>query len=471
MGTPNKELARRLRAADYFTLGFGACVGTGWIILMGEWLYFAQGPVAAAAGFGLAFLLMLPLAYCYAELAPMFERSGGAIVYVQKAFGRPVLTFTVAWFMLLAYGVLCPWETIAIGSLTSEALSAGVAGATDSAVAAHGVQIALGCLLALIVAAANYFGSQLMAALQKYLTYLLILTGLAVVVGGFGDGSLAAALHVGTPGGEGWGQSVARGTLWMASLAPFFLAGFETVAQGSEERGAIPAARLGKTLVLALMSAALFYVLVCFALGASLPDAAYRASEAPKILQTLRSALHGEALARVAAIGALAGLVTTFNSFFYGTARVLLGMGRAGFLPSALARVHPRYGTPHIAILVCLVLSVAGPFFGRAWLVPFATIGGIGFVVVYLGGAMAARRLRKTCPDLERPYKMPGGAGMAALGVVTSSVLLALCLVPGLGNALGWPLDYEILGGWCVLGAATWLVYGRRRHTSADRTT
>lgn len=467
MDASNQELARRLRAVDYFTLGFGACVGTGWIVLMGDWLYGAQGPVAAAAGFGLAFLLMLPLGYCYAELAPMFQRSGGAIVYAEKAFGMPALTFAVAWFMLLAYGVLCPWETIAIGTLASQVLPAFSADGADSALG-EWMPVALGCSLALIVTVANYFGSHLMAALQKYLTYVLILTGVVVIVGGFVDGSLEGLLHAETPEGEGWGYSVARGTLWMVSVAPFFLAGFETIAQGSEERGRIPAANLGKTVVLALMSAALFYVLVCLALGASLPDSAYRAPDAPKILACLRLTLHGEVLARVAAIGALAGLVTTFNSFFYGTARVLLSMGRAGFLPRALAQVHGKHGTPHVAILVCFALSLLGPFLGSGWLVPFATIGGIGFVVVYLGGALAARRLRAISLDVERPYRMPGGIGMATLGVVTSSVLLVLCLVPGLGNALGWPKDHAILGVWCLLGALAWVVYGRRHHSSID---
>src|SRR2546427_10064774 len=101
-------LARRLRAADYFTLGFGTMVGVGWLVLMDDWLA-RGGPVGVMLGFAIGGLALLPLAIVYGRLVTAIPDAGSEIAYVAGAFswgaGSPP-PCRVSW----AHRTPVPWE-------------------------------------------------------------------------------------------------------------------------------------------------------------------------------------------------------------------------------------------------------------------------------------------------------------------------------------------------------------------------
>lgn len=466
MAVQGKEtkLTKTLTPVDYFTLGFGAIVGVGWVALMGDWIGLGGGVIPAAVGFCLAAILMLPASFCYAELASSIPVAGGSIAYSYRAYGTGV-AYWVGWFTLLAYVSVCPWEAIAIGHVLAGLFPVFKVVPLYSA---RGYEIYLpvmvvGVICTLVITWANYRGVKQMAALQKILTYLLMIAGVLVIVFGFvfGKPSNIMPVFVSKEGSE-WG--IWSGIFSVFVLAPFFLAGFDTIAQGAEEAGKINYSNLGKTVFLSMISAALFYILVIIAAGFSWPW-----QELVKMdfatSKVFASALQIPVLAWVAILGALAGLITTFNALFYATTRVIFAMSRARLLPGVFSRLHPKYQTPYIAVLFTGAISMLGPFLGRKWLVPLADIGGIGFVAMYLGGAMAAYKLRSAEPGLIRPYQMPGGKLMAAVAAIASVIILFFALFPGLPSSLAWPTDYLVFIGWLVLGA---VIYGA---SSADRST
>jgi hypothetical protein len=72
----------------------------------------------------------------------------------------------------------------------------------------------------------------------------------------------------------------------------------------------------------------------------------------------------------------MGGILTTWNAFLIGGSRAIYALARAGQLPRSLGKLHPRYNTPHNAVLLIGALSVISPLFGRPALVWLADAGG-----------------------------------------------------------------------------------------------
>ena len=97
------QLARQLRAVDYFALGFGAMVGVGWLVVMDDWLG-RGGPLGAILGFVICGVALLPVGYVYGKLAAAMPDAGSEIAYTAR-FGDRV-SFAAGWMMMLAYLVV-----------------------------------------------------------------------------------------------------------------------------------------------------------------------------------------------------------------------------------------------------------------------------------------------------------------------------------------------------------------------------
>ena len=130
-------------------------------------------------------------------------------------------------------------------------------------------------------------------------------------------------------------------------------------------------------------------------------------------------------------------------------------------LPRQFCRLHPRYGTPVIAIILVSLATMVAPFFGRpalVWLVDagsFATVGG------YLLVAAAFVALHRKHPAFPRPYRVQRPRLIGGLALLTTMFFAALYL-PGSPSALLWPYEWVIVLGWAVLGALVGLVFTRR---------
>jgi APA family basic amino acid/polyamine antiporter len=139
----------------------------------------------------------------------------------------------------------------------------------------------------------------------------------------------------------------------------------------------------------------------------------------------------------------------------------VFALARSGLLPAWLGHLHPRFNTPANAILLIGGLSLLAPLFGRPALVWLVDAGGFGIVVAYGFVVISFVVLRLREPDLERPFRAPGGIAMACVaGALT--LWLATLYLPGSPSALLWPEEWLIVLGWAVLGAV--LLLGAPRH-------
>jgi APA family basic amino acid/polyamine antiporter len=147
--------------------------------------------------------------------------------------------------------------------------------------------------------------------------------------------------------------------------------------------------------------------------------------------------------------GGLAALSSVMVVMMLAQPRIFLSMSRDGLLPKWAGRVHPRFHTPHISTLMTgIVVALA------AGLTPIGTLGSLvsigtlmAFVIVSIGIIV----LRRTRPDLDRPFRMPW---VPVLPVLSAAVSLTLML--GLPRA-----TWERLVIWMAVGVVLYFAYGR----------
>src|SRR5258707_2372084 len=92
-------------------------IGTGWVILMDDWLG-RGGPLGAMIGFLMGGILLLPIGYVYGQWVRRLPDAAGGAAYTPPVFS-PVLGFLTGWMMLLGYFIVCPWGAVGLGELAA----------------------------------------------------------------------------------------------------------------------------------------------------------------------------------------------------------------------------------------------------------------------------------------------------------------------------------------------------------------
>src|SRR6202795_1045927 len=174
-------LAHQLRLHDYFALAFGTMIGTGWLVLMDDWLG-RGGPLGAILAFVLGGIVLLPVGYVYGQWVKRLPDAAGEAAYTAQVF-PPVVSYFTGWMMLLAYFIVCPWEAVALGKI-----AAYIFPSLDSfelyRVAGQPVflpRLVLGIALTLFLATVNYRGIRLSANFQNVMTTMVLLLFLVLV--------------------------------------------------------------------------------------------------------------------------------------------------------------------------------------------------------------------------------------------------------------------------------------------------
>src|SRR6266446_4167910 len=161
------NLARKLRLHDYFALAFGTMIGTGWLILMDDWLG-RGGPLGAILGFVIGGILLLPVGYVYGQWVQRLPDAASEAAYAAQVF-PPIVSYFTGWMMLLAYFIVCPWEAVAVGKIAAYILPS-LNSFELYRVAGQPVflpRLALGIALTLFLATLNYRGIHVSANFQK----------------------------------------------------------------------------------------------------------------------------------------------------------------------------------------------------------------------------------------------------------------------------------------------------------------
>ena len=449
-----------LNLIDFFMLGFGSIVGVGWAVASNGWMASGGGVIPAVLGFLFFTIILIPVGFCYAELTCAMPVFGGEVAFSYKSFGTFV-SFLCGWALALAYVIIVPWEAIYINdilALVIPALKAGEPLYTLAGVGIYGPGLIVGIVLSLFIIAINWRGIRIAGKVQTFLGGFLAIVGLLIIVLAFTKFNPENLQPLYENVGKGTHTSMFTGIMAMMVVAPFFLGGFDTIPQGAEEGSSgLNYKNLGKVIVLALLSAGVFYALILFSTGAAVPWQEYTEYPRPAI-SILFTTFYGNSFSGVlmywlAWMAAMAGLFTTWNGFYIASARLLLGMGRARLIPKFFTTIHPKYGTPRGANMFIAVACLTAPFVGMGVVDPLTCAGGVGFVVGWFITSISAIKLRYSAPDMIRPYKAPGGVASMLIAAVVSGIVIIISFVPGLPSYAGH-LASIICVVWVALGLA-----------------
>ncbi len=410
---------RRLGLFDVLCLGVNATVGSGVFALpddmqraMGGWSPFA---------YLLCTLLLLPVALCFAELSGRFDETGGAFVYARHAFGDKV-GFVVGWYC---------WAATFIAWAANTTLFIELCG-----LHAYPWNKLLSALAIVALGVVNYFGVKPGALLVNAVVIGklgAIFCFLAVAVFAIQPGHFGGPLPLGV---AGVGQGI--------YLALFPLQGFEVtpVAAGETDnpRRNVPLGTMG-----ALLLSALLFIIVQATLVGSYPALA---DESPKPLADAARYL-GRGIGLIVLVGSMVS-VGGFNAgSALGAPRYAQAIANRGLLPRPLARIHPRFATPHLAIAATTTISaILAFFFDYRQLVGMSNVT---VVVQYLFACLAVLALRRRAAPPESPawvtpegpvYRSAATAGRAAPWVIPGGPIVpvlgaigSLLLVTGASQA------------------------------------
>jgi amino acid transporter len=454
---PGEGLSRSISIRNLFSLAFGAIVGTGWIVVAGDWLARA-GSIGAIAAFVVGGALTILVGLCYAEIATAIPATGGEVAYARLGFGQST-AFAVGWFLTLLYIAVVAFEAISIGWLTTALFPAASGPVLFRSLGAdqHLGDLVLGLGGMAIVTWLNYVGTRSAAAAQDWLVALKLIFTAAFVGAAFAFGSTVNL----EPEFNGAGVSDALGGFFaVLAMTPFWFAGFGSIAQamGEKERGRL--SLVVPLVIIVIAASTIFYALVIAAAAVVVPRSMLLNQNLP-VADVMGIA--GASGWRVAVILAgIAGLAATWNVMFFMATRVLFALGREGDLPTWFGKAHPRYGTPSNAILFVGFVASGLTLLGRSFINPAIATGGVVVAGVFLLVAILVLRLRRTRPDLERPYRTPGGRTIPLAAAAYAVCMLGLALRQSYLDASGGiPVELVLLGGWALVGALFWQVRAR----------
>jgi APA family basic amino acid/polyamine antiporter len=427
-------LARKLRLHDYFALAFGTMIGTGWLVLMDDWLG-RGGPAGAALGFAIGGIILLPVGYVYSQWVKRLPDAAGEAAYTAQVF-PPMVSYFTGWMMLLAYFIVCPWEAVALGKI-----AAYIFPSLDSfelyRVAGQPVflpRLILGVALTLLLATINYRGIRLSANFQKTMSSMVLLI-FAALVGISAVRGAPANFH------PAFHATPFLSIFLTLQIVPYFLTGFESAPKYAEE--ASPDFRnknYMQAIVLALGVGAVFYAL-------SIAAVSYIAPWQSLLGQRFATAIafeHGLGKhwpAQLILVMALFGLFQCFNGNFAASTRLLFAFARRGTVTPRFATVHERFFTPSVAVIGITVGTLLGVLLGDAILVPVTEVGSMASALGWLAACLSfwlvepRRRMRL----------------IASLGICVSLLFILMKLVPAFPGHFSLA-EWIALTFWLVLG-------------------
>ncbi len=449
--TPDAEdtgLRRCLSAFDLTLLGIGAIIGTGIFVLTGHAAATQAGP-AVILSFVVAGLACAFAALAYAELAASVGGVGSAYGYSYAAFGE-FLAWIIGWDLILEYAVSVAavangWSgyfttaLAAIGHPIPEALTKGPH--DGGLINLPAVLIIIALMVTLII------GIKQSARLNAGMVLIKLLT-ITVFIGVALFNINPANWDVFMP--YGWFDTLENGktigVLAGASLVFFAYVGFDAVSTAVEE-AKDPQRDVPKGILWSLGFCTLIYIVVSGLLTLVVP---YYSLNVPSPVAEALRLLGINWAAALVATGVIAGLTTVMLVLYYALTRIIMGMSRDGLLPAYFGTVNEKTHTPVRNTIICGVIMAS--FAGLVPLGVLAELVNIGTLAAFVMVCIGVIVLRKSQPDLPRPFKIPGGIIIPVLGVLSCGALIAF--LPAVTH-----LRFLL---WLLAGAAIYFCYSMR---------
>ena len=463
------SLSRDLGLFDVTMIGVGAMIGAGIFGLTGIAAGVA-GPVGLLLAFFLNGVVTSMTGLTYAELGSAYPQAGGGYAWVKEGLSR-IFGFYAGWISWFSHSVACSLYAVLFGTFFVELLQmAGIPldgevllfGLTTEEVAVK----AFAVLVALVFVIINVRGSSETGLIGNIITvFKVVVLGLLVFFG------LRAMMNL-----PNWADNFLRdpsplpngigGVVLAMGLTFVAFEGYEIIAQSGEEVKD-PGRNIPRAIFLAIAIVVVIYLAVALvSIGAlqqntGLPNWIYLGENGERaMVETARAIMPYGALIMV--LGGLASTMSALNATVYSSSRVSFAMGRDRDLPAIFGRIHSRNKTPYLAIWISgiLIMLVA------VWL-PVADVASgasITFLLLFLMVNIALIRMRKTHPDLKRPFRAPLVPWLQYLSIAAQLVL-------AIELAKLSPIAWVVTGIWLALGLVVYYQHGAVQEAAKEEDT
>ncbi|MFZ2492240.1 MAG: amino acid permease [Thermoanaerobaculia bacterium] len=471
------QLKKVLGPWNLVALGIGAIIGAGIFATIGtaaagDHLRPGAGP-ALSLSFVITAIVCGFTALCYAEFASMVPVSGSAYTYSYATLGE-LVAWIIGWDLIIEYAIgnvavaiswanymntllqgfginIPPWLVIDYGT-ASRKMPEIVAAAPH----VFGIPIVYNILATAIV---FFITIVLIWGIRESARFNFVMVGLKLLVLGF---FVIVSFKFVKP--ENWTPFAPNGTPGIfagAAIVFFAYIGFDAVSTTAEE-AKNPKRDMPIGIIGSLIICTIIYIGVAAVFTGMIPypqlHATISSEQAEPLTLAMKYVNMPNWMVGVVALGSVIAHTAVLLVFQLGQPRIFFAMARDGLLPSWIAKVHPKYQTPHVAtILTGGIVGITAGFTSLDEMVDLTNIGTLfAFTLVCIGIMV----LRFKDPHRERPFRVPGGPVMLPLMGAVSCIGLAYYLPPS-----SW---WRFLA-WLGIGLVFYLAYGWRHSRLRQR--
>ncbi len=437
-GAHKTDLKRNLKAKDIAAFGIGAVVGVGIFVATGTGAHLA-GP-AVIISFILAGIVACLCALCYCELSTMFPVAGSTYSYSYIVFGE-IIAMIIGWCLTAEYLVACSavasgWSGTFVGILKSMGMT--LPAAFTSSPSKGGIVDLPAILIIALITFILFYGMKESARVNNIIVGIKIAIIVIFVALGVG--------HIDTANYQPFAP-FGFGGIFAATATIFFsFIGFDAISTAAEE-AENPKRDIPLGLIICLIAVTVLYVAVAVVLTGMVPYNEIISENAVPGALARVGINWGAALVGT---GAILGMISTIMVVLYGQVRIFMVMSRDGLLPKLFSKVHPTHKTPHISTMITgIIAAVIAGFLPLDIIVEFLSTGTL---LSFIAVSLAVIVLRKTQPNFNRIFKVPGAPFTPMISIVCCIVLLCgLKLITWIG-----------FGVWLVIGLLVYFFYGRK---------
>lgn len=483
------QLKKTLSAFDLIIFGVGAMIGAGIFALTGAAAVGSADHAAAGPALTLSFVLTGIIcgfcALCYSEFSAMAPISGSAYTYAFSTMGEFV-AWIIGWALVLEYAVGNMAVAVSWTGSIKEFLHTSMGIALPSWLVNNTIDtispmdlknLDMSIVLKTLQFTIPFTSEQKVLLIQSAFNlpaFIIVAAVTALLIVGVSESARTAAIMVFTKtfvvllfiligalflfGGhmdviqhnwfaQGWktfAPNGLNGIITGASTIFFAYIGFDAVSTAAEEtknpQRDIPIGIMGSLAICTLL-----YILVTSVITGIVP--LDQINKEAAVVGAMKYMGYPWA-SWLVSIGAIAGLSSVLLVLQMGGTRIFYAISRDGLLPQALAKIHPKFHTPHICtILVGLFVALGAGLLPINLLAEMCNIGTLGaFMIVCIGVAI----LRFTDPDRKRPFKSPLGLTFPVLGTLGCLYVMT-----------GLPLfTWVVTGVWFLIGMLIYFGYG-----------
>jgi APA family basic amino acid/polyamine antiporter len=412
------ELARDLGASHATAIVVGTIIGSGIFLVPAEMMQAAGSAKLVYLAWIVGGLLSLFGAMTYAELGAMKPQAGGEYIYIRDGYG-PLAAFLYAWtWFLIAKPASI--ATLATGFVRILGTFPALSFLTGNFISAP-FSLTYGQLLAVaaatLISVLNYIGIKKAGDFQLVFTVLKVVIILSIVVIGFsysgGSWQNFAGAFAGARGGMAGFMAALVAALWAYD-------GWNDLNMVSGEVRN-PERNLPLALISGVALVGILYMLVNAAVQYVLTASGIALS--PQPASSAMAVVLGSLGAGIVSGGMALSMLVAMNGTIMSGARVPFAMARDRYFFSSLARVHPRFHTPSVAIVVQAILAIALLLFGGNFR-QFFSLAIFSEWLFYMIAGSTVFVFRRRDPEAIRPYRVWGYPVVPALFVLAATVLL-----------------------------------------------